>query len=187
MELRNIDRLQTLVQAVVQHGDFDLSAGGHSRLYVDCRQITFAPYGLSVVAEMVFDELVSLSSVTAVGGPALGAIPIVAAVVHMSYMEGHHLTGFCVRGEEKKHGAKRLIEGILEPGTELVIVDDVITTGGSILNAIRVVEEKGCRVVKVITLVDRGLGGSQRIRDEGYEFTAFLEINDSGRVTILTP
>ena len=114
----------------------------------------------------------------------LGADPIVASVAVVSHLEGKPIPAFIVRGEVKGHGTQKRIEGPLKRGARVAIVDDVITTGGSVLRAIEAVEAEGCKVAKVVVLLDRQQGGAEEIRRRGYEFTAILSADISGEVSL---
>ena len=180
----NLERLLTLVkEKALLPGEFVFVSGVKSSYYIDGRVITLSAEGVPLVGRMVFDTIVDVG-VDAVGGPTLGADPIVTAVVFTSYQMGKPIHGFIVRGELKTHGTQKQIEGNIKEGWRVAIVDDVITTGGSILRAIKAVEEKGCRVVKVVTLLDWQQGGSNELRRRGYEFTSFLSADASGKVYI---
>ena len=139
-----------------------------------------------MVGKAVFDE-VSGIGVDAVGGLVIGAALIVSVVASISYQEGKPIPTFIVREEPKAHGTKKQIEGHLKPGSRVAIVDDVITTGTSVFKAIKAVEAATCKVVKVIALVDRHEGGSDELRRQGYDFTAFLAFKAPGEVTIDEP
>ena len=99
--------------------------------------------------------------VRAIGGPMIGADPLVAGVVLQSHVENNPVEGFIVRKEQKDHGAMRKIEGNLKEGCSVAIVDDVVTTGGSILRSIEEVESLGCKVVLILAVVDRDEGGKE--------------------------
>lgn len=156
-------------------GEFTLTSGKKSNYYFDGKKLTLSPEGAYWVGKTVFDELTKIG-VDAVGGVATGAYPIVTAVALVSHLEGKPIPSFIVREEPKEHGTKRQIEGHLKEGSRVAIVDDVITTGGSVLRAIEAVEAVNCKVVKVIVLVDRHEGGSDRLKEEGYDFTAVLHL-----------
>jgi len=164
-------------------GEFTLSSGRKSDHYFDGKRITLSPEGGYWVGKAVFDELAEID-VDAIGGLAIGADPIVSAVALVSHLEGKPIPSFIVRDIPKEHGTKRKIEGHLKEGSRVAIVDDVITTGGSVLRAIEAVEAVNCKVVKVIVLVDRHEGGSDRLKKEGYDFTNILHLWPSGEVTI---
>ena len=99
----------------------------------------------------------------AIGGMTLGADPIICPIAALSHLEGRPLRAFIVRKEAKGHGTGRQIEGNLEPGSRVVVVDDVVTTGGSTLRAIEAVESAGFEVVAVLCIVDRGEGGTEKL------------------------
>jgi orotate phosphoribosyltransferase len=167
-------------------GDFTLSSGRKSGHYFDGKKVTLSPEGAYWVGKAIFDELKEIE-VDAIGGLAIGADPIVSAVALVSHLEGKPIPSFIVRDERKEHGTKRKIEGHLQEGCRVAIVDDVITTGGSVSKAIEAVEAVNCKVVKVIVLVDRHEGGSDTLKDKGYDFTSILHLWPSGKVTIDEP
>ncbi|MFH1462245.1 MAG: orotate phosphoribosyltransferase [bacterium] len=167
------ENLLAVARRCLQQGEFVFSSGIKSSFYLDCRLITTQPFGLFSVGKIVF-VLVSGGDVRAVGGPATGAIPIVSAVVLESYRAQRPLSGFWVREATKSHGTQKLIEGNLETSWQVAVVEDVISSGGSVLRAIRVVEEQGCQVAKVVSLMDWQLGGSERLRQRGYDFVSVL-------------
>ena len=156
-------------------GEFTLTSGKKSNYYIDGKKITLSPEGAYLVGKAIFDEVVKIG-VDAIGGVATGAYPIVTAVALVSHLEGKPIPAFIVREVPKEHGTMRKIEGHLKQGSRVAIVDDVLTTGGSVSRAIEAVEAAKCKVVKVIVLVDRHEGGSDRLKKEGYDFTALLSV-----------
>ena len=156
-------------------GDFTLTSGKKSNYYIDGKRITLSPEGAYLLGRIIFKEL-SGTGVAAVGGVATGAYPMVTAVGLISHLEGRPLPVFVVREVAKGHGAKRKIEGSLKEGAGVAILEDVLTTGGSVLRAIEAVEAAGGRVIKVITLVDRGEGGGDALKRAGYELEALLKV-----------
>jgi len=156
-------------------GEFTLTSGKKSNYYIDGKKITLSPEGAYLVGKAIFDELIK-TGVDAIGGVATGAYPIVTAVALVSHLEGKPIPAFIVREVTKEHGTMRKIEGHLKQGSRVAIVDDVLTTGGSVSRAIEAVEAAKCKVVKVIVLVDRHEGGSDRLKKEGYDFTALLSV-----------
>jgi orotate phosphoribosyltransferase len=162
---------------------FRLASGMMSKFYFDGRKISLSSKGAYHAAKMILDEISDIK-VDAIGGPVLGAALMVPAVVAIANAEGKELHAFVVRQEAKEHGTKQKIEGHVKKGWRLAIVDDVITSGGSMLKAIEAVEEAGCKVEKVIVLVDRCEGGSDALRRRGYKFQAFLSLKPSGELTI---
>ena len=156
-------------------GEFTLTSGKKSNYYIDGKKITLSPEGAYLVGKAIFDELIK-TGVDAIGGVATGAYPIVTAVALVSHLEGKPIPAFIVREVPKEHGTMRKIEGHLKQGSRVAIVDDVLTTGGSVSRAIEAVEAAKCKVVKVIVLVDRHEGGSDRLTKEGYDFTTLLSV-----------
>ena len=154
----------------VRYGEVRLSKGGTSQYYIDCRMVTTHPEGAFLVGEIILDMLEG-EKVDVVGGPTLGADPIVGAVCYASYVRHRPLAGFIVRKATKEHGLQRMVEGHLPGGAQAVIVEDVMTTGGSVLDAIAEVEKAGGKVVRVIGIVDRLQGARERFESRGYRFT----------------
>ena len=181
-----MEAMQRLLELVkeksVRYGDFTLSSGLKSPYYFDGRLTTLWPEGTYLVGKKVF-ELLRDDGIQAVGGPTIGADPIVAAVALVSHLEGHPIPAFIVRKEAKGHGTKRQIEGHLPAGSRVAIVDDVITTGGSIFRAIEAVEAEGCHVGKVVVLLDRNQGGAEELRRRGYHFASLLSADAQGNLS----
>lgn len=147
----------------VCRGNFTLSSGKKSSYYIDGKQVTLDARGLLLMGKMILAMLHG-TQVEAVGGPTLGADPIAAAVALLSSQTGKPLKAFIVRKEEKKHGTQKRIEGPkLEKGDRVVVVEDVVTSGKSVKEAIDEIEKLGCRVVKVICLLDRKEGAEQML------------------------
>jgi len=141
---------------------FKLVSGRESPYYVDCRPTTFSAQGLALIGEIFFEKIKDLK-VDAIGGLTLGADPIAHAVALTSYLKGKPLGSFAVRKKPKEHGTGGLVVGDVKPGNKVVIVEDVITTGGSTLQAIAAAREFGLNVVQVLILVDREEGGREAV------------------------
>ncbi|MDD5510248.1 MAG: orotate phosphoribosyltransferase [Dehalococcoidales bacterium] len=156
-------------------GEFILTSGKKSSYYFDGKKLTLSPEGAYRVGRVIYDML-SGTGIDAIGGVATGAYSMVTAAAVISYLEGKPIPIFVVREVAKEHGTMRKVEGHLEEGSRVAIVEDVLTTAGSVCKAIETVEEAGCRVVKVVALVDRQEGGSARLREAGYDFAAILKI-----------
>ena len=153
--------LEILKTKAIVRGERVLASGKKSDFYIDGKQVTLDPHGLLLVGKVILSMLHG-TKIDAIGGPTLGADPIAAAVSLLSSQTGHPIKAFIVRKEAKKHGMQKMIEGpALAAGDRVVMVEDVITTGGSVLNAIKEVEALGCQVAKVICLVDRNQGAAQ--------------------------
>ena len=167
-ELR-AELLKLIKEKAVRKGEFTLSSGKQSSYYIDGKQVTLDPQGIFLVAKTVLNMLQG-TQVDAVGGPTLGADPIAATVALLSSQSGRPVKAFIVRKEEKKHGTQKRIEGpALEPGDRVVVVEDVITSGKSVMEAIQEIEKLKCRVVKVICLVDREEGAAKFL--EPYQYS----------------
>jgi orotate phosphoribosyltransferase len=146
-------------------GEFTLVSGRKSRFYFDSKRTTLLAEGAYLAAAEVLSKIRDEGLVAdAIGGMTLGADPIVCPVAALSQIEGPPLRAFIVRKEAKEHGTGRAIEGSLEPGSRVIVVDDVVTTGGSTLRAIEAVELEGHRVVALICLVDREEGGTEKLQ-----------------------
>jgi orotate phosphoribosyltransferase len=154
-----------LADRAVVRGRITLTSGAVSDYYFDCKRVMLSAEGAPLVGQAVLDAMKRFPErPTAVGGLTNGADPIVGAAMMKAAEEGLHLDGFYIRKEPKKHGTQRLIENAPEPGTPVVIVDDVVTKGGSVVKAIEGAESAGSRVVGVVVLVDRLEGGADVIR-----------------------
>lgn len=169
--------IELLRKRAYREGDFVLSSGERSSYYLDVKQLTYHPEGLPLVSRAVL-ELLAPYRVDAVGGPTMGADAIVAGVVSASSEDDHPVSGFVIRKEPKKHGTRNWLEGILEPGWTVAVVDDVITTGGSVIRAVERIREVGAKVVAVCTLVDRMEGGREAVEELGVEFLPVTTIQD---------
>jgi orotate phosphoribosyltransferase len=175
------DALITLIrQKALRFGQFTLASGKKATYYLDGKQVTLDPAGSPLVAEGLLDLLQAGPMPAAVGGMSIGADPITAAVVTMSAVRGTPLRGFMVRKEAKGHGTHQYIEGPVQPGEEVVIVEDVVTTGGSSLTAIDRAEAFGLKVLGVMAIVDRMEGGAAAFAQRGYKLSSLLTIRDFG-------
>ena len=161
----------------VLRGEFILTSGRKSSYYIDGRMTTLSADGAALTGQYIFEMIRDLN-VDAVGGPTIGADPMATAVSLASYQAGQPIDAFIVRSDRKRHGTMRQIEGPIRPGSRVVIVDDTVTTGNSLLDAAEAAKQAGCEVVKIVAILDRLQGGSQKIRDCGYEFEAILTNDD---------
>jgi orotate phosphoribosyltransferase len=141
---------------------FTLASGRKSNYYFNCKPTTLDPEGMNLIGTILFDMLKD-SEITAAGGLTLGADPIANALSVISYQKGKPIKSFIVRKDAKDHGTKSSIEGSIRPGEKVVIIDDVITTGGSTIIAIEQAHEAGLIVDRIITLIDREEGGKENI------------------------
>lgn len=184
MESKDIRRLLGLIrEKSFQYGEFTLASGMTSAYYFDGRLTTLWPEGAYLVGREVIG-LLRNTMVAAIGGPTVGADPIVTAVALLSHLEGNPIPAFIVRKEPKKHGMQRSVEGHLPAGSTVALVDDVITTGGSLFKAIEVVEAEKCQVRKIVVLLDRNEGGADELRRRGYDFTALFIADHRGNIEV---
>ena len=146
-----------------------LASGRESDFFIDCKQTILTAEGHALVGELMFQALDDLPTCDAVGGVELGGCPLASAVSLVSFQKGRPLTGFYVRKARKDHGTAKLVEGdkSLKPGSRIVLLEDVVTTGGSSLKAVETLKAAGAVVVGIIALVDRLEGGADTIRAAG--------------------
>lgn len=171
--------LQLLKEKALRFGEFVLASGKKSDYYINGKLISLDPEGLYLLSEIILEKIKD-DKVDAVGGMTLGADPMVGGVISLAGQRGLPLRGFIVRKERKDHGTESQVEGTLRKGDRVVIVEDVSTTGGSSLKAIKVVEALGCQVVKVIALVDRDEGTKETFARGEYEFEPIFTTSDLG-------
>lgn len=154
-----------LLERSVQRGDFTLASGLRSSYYIDCRPTTMSAEGLSLIGMLGLDAIRAAGwRVDAVGGLTMGADPVAYAIAAASWPAPPAIDAFSVRKESKGHGTRRRIEGNFRKGSRVIVVEDVITTGGSALEAIEVLREAEAEIVGVLAVVDREQGGKSRIQ-----------------------
>lgn len=170
------DLHKLLQEKALMKGQMTLASGKKSSFYFDGKQVTLDPQGILIVGKLIL-AMIAGQKINAVGGPTLGADPIAAAVSLLSSQTGHPLRAFIVRKEAKKHGLQKMIEGpALKAGDRVIMVEDVITTGHSVLKAIEEVEKLGAKVVRVICLVDRAEGAEKILG--AYQYTPIFNLTD---------
>jgi orotate phosphoribosyltransferase len=176
------DLLKALVREhALQFGQFTLASGKQASFYLDCRKVTLHPQGANLIAAGMLDWIASSrfpSVPDAIGGLAIGADPITASVVVLAGQRGMGIRGFMVRKEAKAHGTGKLVEGPVAPGMSCVIVEDVITSGGSALQAVQSARDFGMHVLGVLGVIDRLEGGREAIEQAGLSLATLLTIND---------
>ena len=165
----NRDMLVTLLaRRSVRRGHFVLASGRESSYYVDARLTTMSPEGLAAIGPLALEAIRTLGwRADAVGGLTLGADPVAYAIAVASFERPPLVRAFTVRKEAKQHGTGRLIEGPMNEGDHVVVIEDVITTGGSALTAVAAVRAQGGNVLGVLAVVDREEGGRDAIQSEG--------------------
>lgn len=168
------DRLLRLLrERSLTEGEFVLSSGERSSYYIDARRTTMSGLGQLLIGRVGLAALDAAGwTPAAVGGLTLGADPIAYAIAHTASLADRRLDAFTVRKRPKDHGTSRRVEGPFERGMEVVVVEDVVTTGESVLRAVDVVRAEGGSVAGVLALVDRGEGGRERITGAGLAFQA---------------
>ena len=159
---------------VFKTGEFTLASGAKSNFYIDGRLITLDPIGAEIISKIILNNLDK--SITAIGGPATAAIPIVSSLLLVSnILFKRKLKGFYVRPSVKKYGLSNSIEGLLSQKDKVIIVDDTITSGSSLINAIKEVEKQGCKVVQTFVVFDRGEGGPENLENAGYKINSIFK------------
>lgn len=171
--------IELIRQKALEFGDFTLASGQRANFYLDCRKLTLDAEASVVVADAMLRELESQWP-DAVGGMAVGAVPLATAILTRAGGQRRQLRGFFVRKEPKAHGKGQQVEGPVQPGESVVIVEDVVTSGGSSVLAIQACHDFGLHVLRVLAIVDRQAGGEQKFREMGIPFTALVCLDDLG-------
>lgn len=173
------ERLLHLIQTrAYRQGEVTLASGRTSDFYIDGKMIEVSPEGAYLIGEALYEQIRDMD-VAAVGGLAVGAVPLVTSVVISAYHHGGGLEGFFVRDQAKSHGTMKVIEGYLpNPGDRIVVVDDVITSGKSVMKAIEAVKERGAEIAAVLAIVDREAGARQFFDSQGYRYVSIFSKQD---------
>lgn len=173
--------IDLLHREALQFGQFTLASGKTASFYLDCRKVTLHPQGANLVGAGMLEALSQMDPpVDAVGGMAIGADPITAAIITLAGQRGEALRGFIVRKEAKEHGTGRQVEGPVQAGQRVVIVEDVITSGGSALKAAEAARQFGLEIAGVLAIVDRQEGGRERLAEAGLPARSLLTLSDLG-------
>jgi len=191
--LEDVESLRQEMQNIgIQYGEFTLSSGEQSNYHYDGKRVILRP-GWAILMSRILTDIVLQTEAEAIGGMAIGAVPIAQAVSIIAWLQGaREIPSFVVRKEQKAHGRLDKIafayrsdgKPMLESGTKVAIVDDVVTKGGSINQTIAEVEGLGCRVVLVAVLVERHEGGGLAIKERGYNFRRLFYTDASGNLMI---
>lgn len=179
-QMREHERLiELLVERSFRIGDFTLRSGRKSRFYVDARTTTLSAEGQALIGALGLRALDEAGlAPEAVGGLTMGADPIAYAIAHRSFLDGRPIEAFTVRKEAKGHGVGKQIEGNLEAGQRVVVIEDTITTGGSALKACAAVEAADAEILAVLALVDREEGGREAIEEAGYRVVSLVRVSE---------
>jgi orotate phosphoribosyltransferase len=170
--------LDLILSRAVSFGQFTLASGKTSSYYINSKKILFHSEAVALLGEALWEQTRDLD-VQAVGGLEVGAIPLAAACVMRYHQEGRSLEGFFVRKQAKGHGSQERVEGVLPAGARVAVLDDVLTTGGSALQAVQEVERAGAKVVAVVCIVDR-LEGAAEVFTPKYAYRPIFTLRDLG-------
>lgn len=172
------ERLKELFLArAVQFGDFTLASGKKSKYYINSKKVLFHSEAITLLGEQLYEATRDLTF-QAIGGLEVGAIPMAAAALTAFHRAGTPMEGFFVRKNVKSHGSQELVEGQVRAGDTVVIIDDVLTTGGSAVQAVRAVEAVGAKVARIVCICDRLQGAAEAL--DGYDFRPLFTVRDFG-------
>ena len=175
--IQQLERL--LLERSVRTGEFILASGKSSGLYVDARLTTMSPEGMVLIGPLALAAINERGWYPdSIGGLTLGADPVAFSISYSSATLPHPLRAFTVRKQPKSHGTGNLIEGPFRPKDKVVIVEDVITTGSSAIQAIDAVSKAGAKVLGVLAIVNREEGGVESIRSRGFETISLTSIHN---------
>jgi orotate phosphoribosyltransferase len=172
--------LELFKSRAVSFGKFTLASGQESSYYINSKKVLFHSEAAWLLGELIWQATRDLD-LQAVGGLEVGAIPMAAITVMRYHEQGRALEGFFVRKQAKGHGSQAKIEGTLKPGDKVAVLDDVLTTGESALQAVKEVEAAGAKVLRIVCIVDRLQGAAETLRD--YDFRPLFTIRDLGITT----
>jgi len=174
--------LQLLAQRAYRHGSFTLASGRTSNHYVNCKPVSLSGEGLALLATQMLEQVET--GAAAVAGLTLGADPLVSGVAQAAALAGRSLDALIVRKEAKGHGTGAWLEGPLpEAGSRITVLEDVVTTGGSSLKAVKQLREAGYTVERVITIVDRQEGGLEAMTAAGLELRSLFLLEEVAAVS----
>lgn len=176
MMTQSIKLRELILQKAFKYSEkpvFRLASGRMSNYYFNCKAVTLHPEGMYLIGNLIFDLIKDLN-INGIGGLTLGADPLANAVAYTSYLKGKPIEAFVIRKTPKSHGIMQWIEGNIKRGDRVVIVDDVITTGKSTIEAIDKAKEAGLEIIKVIALIDRQEGGREAIETLGYKLDSII-------------
>ena len=167
--------LVLLKRRAYKKGEFKLSSGKTSEHYVNCKPITLSGRGLTLSGLLLLKEV----QTSVVAGLTLGADPLVSGVAVLSALDGRLIDALIVRKESKGHGTQAWIEGPLPlEGSKVTVLEDVVTTGGSAIKAVKKLRDAGYIVERVVALVDRQEGGAEAMKEEGLELRSIFKLED---------
>lgn len=168
---------EIIAEKSFREGEFTLSSGKKSDVFINLKPTMLDPEGLNLIADQVLEKLKDHDA-EFIGGILMGAAPVLLSVVQKSYFTPRPLRGFWVRKERKSHGMQQMIDGDPEKGDKIIVVDDVTTTGESLLKAVDAMRSQGCDIVGVLTIVDRCEGAVERVKESGYDLISIFDRYD---------
>jgi orotate phosphoribosyltransferase len=171
--------LQLIKERALLRREIKLASGQGSSFYIDGKMILLHAESAWLIGDVLFEMTKDLK-LDAIGGPEVGAIPMATATALRYREAGLPMEGFFVRKEAKAHGTQKRIEGMFKPGFRVAIVEDVMTTGGSVIQAIDVVLQEGGKIEAVICIMDRLAGARETIEAKGLPFRSVFTIRDLG-------
>ena len=169
--------LDLLLKKSFKRGEFILASGKKSDYYVDARLTTLDARGGYLIAR-IFLAMLTDDVPDAVGGLTLGADPVIGSMLALAGLEDLDLKGCIVRKQAKEHGTQSLVEGPLSEGDRVVIIEDVLTTGGSSLKAVKAVRDLGCEVQRVLGVVDREQGARENLKEAGCRMESIFTVGE---------
>ncbi len=176
-DLNKAKLLKQLIEKAYKKGNFTLASGKKSSHYLNCKPVSLNGEGLNLISNLFLELMESRSK--AVAGMTLGADPLVSGLIVTAASQGLYLNGLIIRKEIKKYGTKAGIEGPkLEEGTLVTVLEDVVTTAGSVIKAIKKLRENNYVVEEVLSIVDRQEGGSEALNDENVKLKSLFTIKD---------
>ena len=166
-----------LEELSILRGDFTLSSGKKSDYYIDARICTLSSKPLALISKIFFD-LIKKSESTYVGGPTIGADPIVGGILVCAAVENYNLKGFLIRLTDKDHGTKKIVEGPIIENATITLVEDVVSTGGSLLKAIDRLENQGLKVNNILSIVDREMNAKSKFLERNISFNPLFTVSE---------
>jgi len=172
------ERLKELyLSRAISFGSFTLASGKSSSYYINSKKVLFCSEAVALLGELLYEATKDLD-IQAIGGLEIGAIPMATAAALSYHGAGRSIEGFFVRKQAKEHGSQSRVEGLVKPGDRVAVIDDVLTTGGSVLQAIEEVEKLGAKVMRVVCIVDRLQGAAKALTK--YDYKPLFTIKDFG-------
>ena len=168
---------QIIIDRSIRKGDFTLVSGRKSSYYINGKMTTLHSRGLFLAASVLLDSFEGIEY-DAFGGPVIGADPIIGALLAVAAERGLEKEGLLVRKEAKGHGTQKMVEGNISEGMRVIILEDVVTTGGSLLKAADAVVAEGGIIAGIHVLVDREEGATEGISAAGYEFSSLFKVSE---------